>query len=198
VNFISSNDVAMGNLGYDRVEADFYPTPGWLTEAVVPFLRLHGVTIDTHVWEPACGDGAMSGVLARSFDKVTSTDLHNYGAVDARAGVDFLKQDVHWKGSIVTNPPYGDLAEAFIRHALKVTTKHRGVVAMLLRNEYDCAKGRSDLFRLHPFARKLVLTTRPRWIEDSTGAPRHNYSWFIWDWARVTSDPILSYHLKGK
>jgi hypothetical protein len=36
---------------------------------------------------------------------------------------------------------------------------------MLGRHEYDCAAGRKDLFAGPPFARKIVLTKRPRWSE---------------------------------
>lgn len=199
MTFVHANDAAMGDLGYERREADHYPTPAWVTEAVVPFLFEH-IEFDAPVWECACGEGKMSDVLKQHFDNVTSTDLYDYGYASADAGVDFLafKGRMRSRGLLITNPPYGDLAEAFIRKALEITRATDGVVAMLVRHEYDCAKGRVDLFNKPPFAKKIVLTTRPRWIPDSTGAPRHSYAWMIFDWAH-TGPATVHYHvLKGK
>ena len=44
---------------YEREGRDFYATPSWVTEALLRHVRLRG-----QVWEPCCGDGAMSTVLA--------------------------------------------------------------------------------------------------------------------------------------
>jgi hypothetical protein len=66
---------------------------------------------------------------------------------------------------------------------------------MLLRHEYDCAKERVDLFNQPPFARQIVLTSRPRWIEGTSGAPRHNFSWFIFD-HKWTTEPVKNYHVR--
>ena len=59
------------------------------------------------------------------------------------------------------------------------------MVAMLLRNEFDSAASRKELFTGNVyFDTKIILTKRPRWIEGSTGSPRHNYAWFVWDFER--------------
>lgn len=199
MSFVHANDAAMGDLGYERKKADFYPTPPWVTEAVLPSLfgPAYDITRNTRVWEPACGMGDIVLVLRNHFNAVEASDLHDYGFRPSIFDIDFLKTSVHTPGLIITNPPYGDIAEDFIRHALKSTERFGGTVAMLLRNEYDCAKGRVDLFTAEsPFSQKVVLTSRPRWIEGSTGAPRHNYAWFIWSWAHVGMDPIVTYHVK--
>jgi hypothetical protein len=195
MGFIHSNDAAMGVSNYERRTADFYPTPAWVTEAVIPLL-LTKIKADTPLWECACGDGAMSEVLKKHFKNVSSTDLYDYGYGQPR--VDFLAQHVHAQGLIITNPPYGDLAEVFIRHAIDLTAHFKGTVAMLLRHEYDCAKGRADLFNKPPFSAKLTLTTRPRWIEGSTGAPRHNYCWCIWEHGHVGPAEMFWHVLGGK
>ena len=89
-----------------------------------------------------------------------------------------------------------------MRHALKLVSPIDGVVCMLMRNEWDSAKGRVDLLdgthrvRLLPFAGKVVLTSRPRWIAESKGSPRHNYSWFCWS-AHHVGQPWLRYHVRG-
>jgi hypothetical protein len=188
-------DPAMIGSNFKRRELDFYPTPEWVSAAVLPTLKALRPDITT-AWECACGDGAMSEVLKEQY-LVWSSDIFNYGYEDA-VHTDFLAvpDNYHSKRAIITNPPYGDLAEAFIRQALRLTKHHRGMVAMLLRNEYDTAKGRVDLFNQYPFACKLVLTTRPRWIPGTTGAPRHSYAWFIWDWEHF-KPPMLRYHVRG-
>jgi hypothetical protein len=57
-----------------------------------------------------------------------------------------------------------------------------GAVAMLLRTDYDHAKTRQHLFgKCSSFAKKLVLTQRIQWFEDSKGQPSFNHAWFIWD-----------------
>jgi hypothetical protein len=84
--------------GFRREKNDFYSTPPVLT---LPMLRLE--RFEGAIWEPACGDGAMSRELSKVCDKVISTDLiyRSYGEGD----VDFLKQDRLLAPNIVTNPP---------------------------------------------------------------------------------------------
>ena len=41
--------------------------------------------------------------------------------------------------------------------------------------------------------RFIVLTKRPRWIKESKGAPRHNYSWFVWDNEKISENPEILY-----
>lgn len=91
--------------------------------------------------------------------------------------------------AIITNPPYGKLAEKAARHALRLMMAEKGFVAFLCRNEWDCAKGRSDLFDHPAFAAKVVLRHRPRWIAGSDGAPRHSYAWFCFDWTKAIAAP---------
>lgn len=86
--------------------------------------------------------------------------------------------------TIISNPPYGLLAEQAIRHALKLMEKPRGDVIFFMRADYDSSKRRADIFDHLAFATKIVLRHRPRWIEDSTGAPRFNYAFYHWSWSR--------------
>jgi hypothetical protein len=128
------NDPAMGDLGYAREPHDFYETPAWCTEVLLPELpRIEGA-----VWECAAGKGAISEVLKKRFT-VVSSDIVDYGYPD-HVYCDFLACDTPLAPNIVTNPPY-DRAEEFLRHAIAIT-KPAGTVAMLFRNEFDCAKRR--------------------------------------------------------
>ncbi len=86
--------------------------------------------------------------------------------------------------NIVTNPPYKQACD-FVERALVLIRPVEGKVAMLLRNEWDSASTRQHLFSKHAhLALKLVLTKRPVWFpnREHKASPRHNFSWFVWDW----------------
>lgn len=186
-------DAAMlGDSGYERIEADAYFTPPENVDCLLEHVTLHKV-----VWEPACGDGAISQRLIDYGHEVFSSDLYDYGMADAKTGLDFLtttSADLPIDcRAIVTNPPYGDMVEKFIRHALMLMKPVRGQVAMFLRNEYDASKGRMDLFSLPPFHKKIIVTKRPRWVVGSTGSPRHTYAWYVWDFRQTSGHGSISY-----
>lgn len=172
----------LGEAGFERVEGDRYWTEAWVTKALIDRVRLRGL-----VWEPAAGRGDMADVLVAEGYKVMCSDIAgaSLGCVGA-AETDFLTCTSPGDGafSVCTNPPYVH-AEAFIVKALGLTKRASGMVAMLLRNEYDCAASRRYLFEQEPFAQKLVLTKRPKWIDDlaqHSASPRHNFAWYLWDW----------------
>lgn len=173
--------------GYERKERDLYETPEWVTEALLPHLPARIVDI----WEPACGSGKMSRVLGRSPRNVVATDIFDEQAI----AVDFLMAPEPVAGphdAIITNPPY-DLATEFIDRALSFQRATGGMVAMLLRTDFDHAKTRSRLFAgCTAFAKKVVLTKRIRWFEDSAGSPSFNHAWFIWDFDHF-GPPTLAY-----
>lgn len=169
--------------GYKRKERDLYETPEWVTFALVPHLPRTW----PNVWEPAAGSGKMVRALRESGFSVHATDIAD--------GADFLDQEAAQGGGfdgIVTNPPY-EQATQFIEHALALM-QPAGYVAMLLRTDFDHAKTRKHLFSGHPaFAKKVVLTKRIKWFEDSKGQPSFNHAWFIWDWEH-SGPPTLAYH----
>lgn len=173
--------------GYERKERDLYETPAWATEAVLPHLPV----AKGRVWEPACGSGKMLKVLYDWYDGDTcGTDIDaGLGLVDT----DFLKtKKAHDVFGIVTNPPYV-LAREFCEQAIRLMEEPRGFVAMLLRTDFDHAKTRQHLFSgCQQFAKKVVLTKRIQWFEDSKGSPSFNHAWFIWDHTHK-GPPTLAY-----
>ena len=161
--------MAQRDSGRERLKHDRYETPDWVTDCLVPHLKIDKRTM-SH--EPAAGSGKMVRALRKHGYRVSSGDITR--------GRDFLKCKLELP-AVVTNPPYSH-AQEFVEHALRLTEGH-GVVAMLLRVDYDSAKTRSHLFSLHSaFSKKIVLTQRIRWIEGSTGSPSENHAWFIWRW----------------
>lgn len=168
--------------GYERKERDLYETPEWVTKALVRHLPRPPKV----VWEPAAGNGKMLNALGVLDAPVYGTDIAE--------GSDFLSHHAPYQraDAIITNPPY-ILATEFVQHAIRLMQGTEGVVAMLLRTDFDHAKTRENLFSLSPrFAKKVVLTKRIQWFEDSKGSPSFNHAWFIWDWKHQGA-PTLAY-----
>jgi hypothetical protein len=178
---------------FARQAADYYPTPAWCTEALLKVWRPRG----KQVWEPGVGSGQIAQVLHIAGYSVIGSDLYEPGAYPEEVGrwpgaivEDFFEAPARCS-IIISNPPYSCAAK-FLRRAISLTAPS-GQVAMLMRNEFDSAATRQDLFGANtPFAGKVVLTKRPYWSEDRIASPRHNFSWFVWDHAHF-GDPWLRY-----
>jgi hypothetical protein len=128
----------------NRQRDDFYPTP---PEGTGALLRVE--SFDGPIWEPACGDGAISRVLIEAGYTVISSDLVDRGYGEPR--VDFLLEWQSRAPNVVTNPPFNQVA-GFMRQALRLST---GKVALLLR--LQCLEGteRSRIYQSTPLARGL-------------------------------------------
>ncbi len=187
----------LGESGFERRERDAYWTEAWVTAALCDTVRIR-----SPVWEPACGRGDMVEALRGRGLEVLASDVTDHSCpggfrYDFLSGAPVALPPNLWPRAIVTNPPYEN-AEAFIRRALEFMEPLGGQVAMLLRHEFDCASGRSDLFDhlRSPFACKVTLTKRPRWDwwehDKAQASPRHNFSFFCWDYSWV-GEPIVRY-----
>jgi hypothetical protein len=155
---------------FTRPGDDFYPTP---PEAVEALLRCED--FDGPIWEPACGDGAISKILIARGHEVHSSDKvdRGYGEV-----ADFLETKREAR-HIATNPPYNQ-AEAFIEHALKCAT---GKVAMLLRLAFLEGQERYEKWMRWPLKTVWVFSKRISMYPDKhqTGHGLYPYAWFLWD-----------------
>lgn len=176
----------LGPARYERREDDLYETPEWCTRVLLRHFSFG------KIWEPAAGRGAMARVLAEDGADVAMSDLRgdSYGIPQ----IDFLAHRDPVARDIITNPPYSH-ADEFVRHALKLTEQSGNWVAMLLRNEWDTAMSRDDLFdEGSRFRAKVILTDRPRWIPGTTVRPRHAYAWYCWQ-GEPCDHPII---LRGR
>lgn len=174
--------------GYERKSE--YVTPGWVTEALLPHLPDYIFRI----WEPAAGQGAMvKTLLSRCPDvDVIGTDIRDIDSADFLADAPWAP--ISCIDAIITNPPY-ELATEFCERALELMS--RGVVAMLLRTDFDHAASRAHLFRDNPtFAKKVVLMKRIVWFVEANGRPKaspsFNHAWYIWD-HRHEGPPSIGY-----
>ena len=129
------------------------------------------------IYEPCCGDGAMSEVLIGAGYNVISSDIvdRGYGQV-----ADFLDKPGQFE-NVVTNPPFNVAAE-LLEHALQLTT---GKVCFLLRTAFLESSSRYyQFFRSEPPDTVLIFSERlsmfPAGHSATTGGTT-SYSWFIWD-----------------
>jgi hypothetical protein len=165
-------EIIGGKGGHERHSADFYPTPTDVTEAL---LRAFPQFLSGVVWEPACGDGAISKVIARMGGRTVDTDLR----VDSgfgEGGIDFLKAVPPPGASfIVTNPPF-NLSAEFIRRA----SETRLPFAMVLRGTYWHAKTRLPLFKDTAPSYVCPLLWRPAMAPERGTSPVMEFAWTVW------------------
>ncbi len=175
---------------------NLYETPA---EAVHALLALE--EFGRNIWEPACGKGAISGVLEQWGHHVTLSDLRDYGTADrdgeCQEVADFLTSAARdWTDDegaaihcpdIITNPPYGEVLNAFVAHALRV---HRPAKMALLLNLNFLAGFADDdrnfvmdelpPARVYVFKRRLPMMHRDGW-DGPKASSSMNTGWFIWE-----------------
>lgn len=159
-----------------REKDDFYPTP---VDATMALCRAEhsalravndaGVTI----WEPACGDGAISRIIEGFGFDVVSTDLVDRGF--GIGGVDFLNCDDPMGGAVITNPPFS-MAIDFLERSIALCPRY---VAMLLKSTFFHAEKRRGFFYAHPPTVIYPLTWRLDFL--GLGRPTLECAWFVWD-----------------
>lgn len=161
-----------GARGFDRSEHDFYPTDAPLTRLL---MGVEGFAGDG-IWEPACGDGAMSRILKERYP-VVSTDLGSYGY--GRGGVDFLRTKMRRKLNIATNPPF-KLWQKFAQHALDLKAEKVALLGRLLLLE---GWERSRFFQETKLTRVWVAGRAkmlPPGVEDKGHSGMICFAWFVW------------------
>ena len=181
---INGARAVMGSRQEPDDSLDYFPTPPWATRALVehvfPHLERRGYCKWQHAWEPACGEGHIAEVLREYFRTVIASDIHDYGYGDRT--VDFLGPEI-LRGAdwIITNPPFGDLGEAFVLKALNLA----GVgVAMFMRVQWLDSIGRyGRIFKPVPptliaFFAERVNLCKGRW--DPDGSTATAYMWLVW------------------
>ena len=170
-----------------REKDDFYPTPACSTESL-----LSVETFPSDVWEPACGDGAISRVFQAAGHRVVITDLVDRGYGTPRR--DFLMELQLAAPAIVTNPPF-KLADEFVLHALHLGAEKIAILARLAWLEGTARKG--NLWMATPIARIWVFSKRQTlWRGDDPDAKEKGgaiaFAWFVWDRSHA-GKPILDW-----
>lgn len=154
---------------------DYYPTPSWATQKLLDAEKFTG-----SIWEPACGDGSMSDIIAANGFQVYSSDLIDRGFGDTN--VDFLKDTFLTRyDNIITNPPF-NLAEEFLDQAYNLAN-HK--IALLLRLSFLEGKGRyKSVYSKFPPSKILVFSSRVTFYpagQVTGGGGTTAYAWYVWD-----------------
>lgn len=166
---------------------DYFPTPPFATRAlmndVLPHLGIDPRALGV-VAEPCCGEGHMSAVLEEYGLDVRASDIADYSR-DGRfppgwvGQGDYLASDdeADWT---VFNPPFGDVTQAFVLHAL--ARSRRGVAVFVRQQWLEGIERYETIFRDHPptlyaqFAERVPLVSG-KW--DPYGATATAYCWLV-------------------
>lgn len=167
-----------------RQQHDFYATdPKAAQDFLSAFIDRDNQSLQSKIWEPACGDGALSEVLKAKGYEVLSSDLIDRGYPGAYQQ-DLLSSDSSiWEGDVVTNPPY-KLAQKFIEKCLSKVSDGSKVI-MLVRLQFLEGKARKEWFSKTPPKFVYVHSSR---IGIYKNNDRENYknanplafAWFVW------------------
>lgn len=172
-----------------KADNEFFPTPGWVVDAILPHLDL--TTRDgspCRVLDPCIGEGAiLDRVLARTWD---FQQPYAYMGIE----IDPVRAQVAWQrfpGTVVAdaltidwpahdvaifNPPFS-LAEDFARKALEARPP-QGTVAMIARLAFLESVERYDFHREYPMD-VHVLPKRPGFLSGSGKTDMSAYAWFV-------------------
>jgi hypothetical protein len=165
--------------GRRRNPRDFYETPAWVTHALFQSEKLFH-----HLYEPACGTGAILRVLGQ-YGKASGSEISEAsvaickeGGLDAEV-LDYLSETTPpFFGDVVMNPPYKHAAE-FVRKALERSEDGMKVCALLRLNFLGSSRKRLDLVGPDsPLRRVHVLSKRPSFTGDGR-TDAAEYAWFV-------------------
>jgi hypothetical protein len=161
---------------------DFFRTPRWATFALTDKEKFTG-----DIWECACGDGAMSRILAMNGNQVESSDLYQRGFGEPH--IDFLNAERR-ASNIVTNPPYNS-GEGFVAAGLKKSDRK---FALRLRLAFlEGANRANTIFSRSPPSRVWVFSERVTFYPagaEVKGSGTTAYAWFLWDKDAVGSTEL--------
>jgi hypothetical protein len=95
--------------------------------------------------------------------------------------IDFLKTDLKFNGSIITNPPYNMAAEWVEKSINSVPIGSK--VVMFLKLQFLEGKGRKKLFLKYPPKTVYVSSSRLLCSKDGnfTDSSAVAYCWYIWE-----------------
>lgn len=154
-----------------RRKDDFYATPDQAIDALLERELFVG-----EVWEPACGDGAISEKLKSRGYQVYSTDLIDRDYGDDH--FDFLNS-LRPADNIVTNPPF-NIGTEFTLHALRLASRKVCIFNKLTflegKERRDKLYSQRNLRSVHVFSERVTF---PKAGQKSSGMLA--FAWFVFD-----------------
>ncbi len=171
-----------GNIGGD---ADFIQTPRIATTKL-----LEEVEFSKSIWEPTCGEGAISRVLQEFGHKVINTDLI-YRGFGNKNPVDFLTSTYRCN-NIVTNPPYSLMVE-FIEHALTLVDEKLALLLPLMA--LGSSQRRSRVFYNTNPSKILCFKKKIPYVNHlgDEKASSFPHMWVVWEVKRLTKLTVVKW-----
>ena len=154
---------------------DFFPTPPLTTLCL-----FSQMSFGPKIWEPACGDGAMSKVIKKLGYDVRSTDIKHYGYEGQDDTFDFMQvAPVAGEYDIITNPPYS-IHLRWIEHSLKIARRY---VALLFPLIYLPPKNKRKFFVDYYGFTLIIPGWRSKFVMPgrTKASGMKDYAWFVWD-----------------
>lgn len=168
-----------------RRKNDFYETPAWVVDAILPWLPLDSAHL---VLDAGSGRGVIAAAIAAKHPKLEIIGVEKQPELVAEArqlglyAAEFVEGDFEkWEpptGSpdvIIMNPPYSRALE-FVKRAMAIV-KRGGTIAALLRAGFVESKQRYD-FHIKHRSDFHPLSTRPSFTGGGTDMAA--YAWFVW------------------
>jgi hypothetical protein len=159
------------NRGSERIPKDFYPTPEWAVDVMLPLFDFSKCSC---FLEPCRGSGVI-------YNKVP---MKNKQWAELSKGRDYLKDlyDLPENSIIITNPPFS-LALEFLGKSLW----EAGTVCYLLPLNFLGSIKRHEFWKANPPTHLFPLSRRPSFTGKGTDAC--DYAWFVWDCQDICEHP---------
>ncbi len=176
-----------------RKGKDNYPTPSWVTKALLDEVQFKG-----NILEPACGSGNMVRGLKKWTDsQIFYQDIRTDNIHNDHGGIDFLA----WKPdkvirNVVSNPPF-NIALEFIKKSLQIATQK---VCLLLRLNFLESGSRYKFFKNSPLKWVYVFCDRVAFYPE--GKRRNSggtiaFAWYVWS-KGYKGEPTIRWIAPGK
>jgi hypothetical protein len=153
----------------DRIPADNYPTPPWVTQRLVEHIKALGITaaagLGLRILEPCAGEGAIVRELRNAWPTamIEAWELRDEAGDELRKaqatlrimGRDALSLPTPWpqRDLVVMNPPFS-LAIEFVQRALMSGSRHVFCLGPL---SWLCSVGKAGIAMPQP----LIIPNRP-------------------------------------
>lgn|SRR3990172_10307145 len=140
-------------------------------------ILLKYISIEGSIFEPCCGNGAISNQLETSYSTVETNDIDPEIKSDYKfdASKEWCWSSKIWDW-IITNPP-----DTYAAKILKYSYHHtrHGIAFNLPINFLEPCEDRKDFLFLFPISH-LIVMPRMSYLENNR-KDRKTRAWFVWD-----------------
>lgn len=170
-----------------RQKDDFYATSPKAVELFLNALKKDNYSLNSKIWECACGQGHISKVLINNGFEVFSSDLIPRGYSENI--FDFLNDDCNidlTNTDILTNPPYKK-AKEFVLRGLELLNNGNRLILFLKIRFLEGERRFQQIFRNTPPRYVYVHVTRQSCAMDGNfdeyckNSGSECYAWIIWE-----------------